>query len=108
MKRSRGKCPTRRVKRLVSGKDGLVSLKPQKGRLRRPVQKLHRLEASTTQFVSDEFGDSGPNGGESATQVQVWPPLTFLTLTLPLVQETVVCAVALSTGLVVVGDVASR
>ena len=92
----------RRVKRLVPEKDGLVStvtLKPQKGRLRRPVQRLHRLEASATQFVSDEFGDSGPNGGESATQVQVWPPLKFLALTLPLVQETVVCVVALSTKL---------
>lgn len=55
---------------MVPGKDGLVStvtLKPQKGRLRRPVQRLHRLEASTAQFLSDEFGDSGPNGGESAT-----------------------------------------
>ena len=53
---------------MVPGKDGLVStvtLKPQKGRLRRPVQRLHRLEASTTQLLSDEFGDSGPNGGES-------------------------------------------
>ena len=83
----------RRVERLVPGKNGLVStvtLKPQKGRLRRPVQRLHRPEASTTQFVSDEFGDSGPNGGDSATQVQVCPPLTFLALNLPLVQETVV------------------
>ena len=92
----------RLVERLVPRKDGLVStvtLNPQKGRLRRPLQKLHRLEASTTQFVSDEFGESGPNGGESATQVQVWPPLTFPALTLPLVQETVVCVVALSTKL---------
>ena len=81
---------------MVPGKDSLVStvaLKPQKGRLRRPVQRLHRLEASTTQFVSDEFGDSGPNGGEFATEVQVWPPLTFLALALPLVQGTVVCVV---------------
>ena len=87
---------------MVPGKDGLVftvTLKPQKGRLRRPVQRLHRLEASTTQFLSDEFGDSGPNGGESATQAQVCPPLTFLALTLPLVQETVVCVVALYTKL---------
>ena len=85
---------------MVPGKDGLVStvtLWPQKGRLRRPVQRLHRLEASTTQFLSDEFGDSGSNGGESATQVQVCPPLTFLALTLLLVQETVVCVVALYT-----------
>ena len=87
---------------MVPGKDGLVStvtLKPQKGRLRGPVQRLHRLEASTTQFLSDEFEDSSPNGGESATQVQVCPPLTFLALTLPLVQETVVCVVALYTKL---------
>ena len=87
---------------MVPGKDGLVStvtLKPQKGRLRRPVQRLRRLEASTTQFLTDEFGDSGSNGGESATQVQVCPPLTFLALTLPLVQETVVCVVALYTKL---------
>ena len=92
----------RRVKRLVPENDGLgftITLKPQKGRLRRPVQQLHRLEASTTQFVSEEFGDSGRNGRESATQVQVWPPLTFLALTLPLVQETVVCVVALYTKL---------
>ena len=90
------------MRRVGRGKVGLVStvtLKPQKGRLRRPVQRLHRLEASTTQFLSDEFGDSGPNGGESATQVQVYPPLTFLALTLPLVQETVVCVVALYTKL---------
>ena len=87
---------------MFPGKYGLVStviLKLQKGRLRRPVQRLHRLEASTTQFVSDEFGDSGPNGGEFVTEVHVWPPLTFLALTLPLVQETVVCVVALSTKL---------
>ena len=93
---------TTALKRLVPGKDGLVStvtLKPQKELLWRPVHRLCRLEASTTQFVSDEFGDSGLNGGESDTQVQVWPPLTFLTLTLSLVQETVVCVVALSTKL---------
>ena len=68
---SRGKWPMGRVERLVPGRDGpvrTVALKTQKGRLRRPVQRLHRLEASTTQFVSDEFGDSGPNGGEYATQ----------------------------------------
>ena len=56
------------VKRLVPGKDGLVrtvTLKTQKGRLRRPVQRLHRLEVSTTQFVSDKFYDSGPNSGET-------------------------------------------
>ena len=65
---SRGKWPMERVERLVPGKDGLVrivTLKTQKGRLRRPVQRLHRLEASTTQFVSDKFGDSGPSSGET-------------------------------------------
>ena len=62
-----------RVERLVPGKDGLVrtvTLKTQKGRLRRPVQRLHRLEASTTQFVSDKFGDSGPSSGE--TPLKKW------------------------------------
>ena len=57
-----------RVERLVPGKDGLVrtvTLKTQKGRLRRPVQRLYRLEVSTTQFVSDKFGDIGPNDGET-------------------------------------------
>ena len=56
-----------RVETLVPGKDGLFStltLKAQKGRLRRPVQRLHRPEASTTQFVSDKFGDRGPNSRE--------------------------------------------
>ena len=65
---SRGKWPMGRVERLVPGKDGLVrtvTLKTQKGRLRRPVQRLHRLEVSTTQFVSDKFGDIGPNDGET-------------------------------------------
>ena len=63
---SRGKWPMGRVERLVPGKDGLVrtvTLKIQKGRLRRPVQRLHRLKASITQFVSDKFGDSGPSRG---------------------------------------------
>ena len=62
-----------RVERLVPGKDGLVrtvTLKTQKRRLRRPVQRLHRLEASTTQFVSDKFGDSGPSSGE--TPLKKW------------------------------------
>ena len=57
-----------RVERLAPGKDGLVrtvTLKKKKGRLRKPVQRLHRLEANTTQFVSDKFGDSGPNSGET-------------------------------------------
>ena len=65
---SRGKWPMGRVERLVPGKDGLVrtvTLKIQKGRLRRPVQRLHRLKASITQFVSDKFGDSGPSRGGS-------------------------------------------
>ena len=66
-----GKRPMARVERLFPGKDGLVrtvTLKTHKGRLRGPVQRLHRLEASTTQFASDDFGDSGPNGGQSATR----------------------------------------
>ena len=70
---SRGKWPMERVERLVPGKDGLVrtvTLKTQKKRLRRPVQRLHRLEASTTQFVSDKFGDSGPSSGE--TPLKKW------------------------------------
>ena len=68
---SRGKWPMGRVDRLLPGKDGLirtVTLKTKKGLLRRPVQRLHRLEASSTQFVSGEFGDSGAYGGESATR----------------------------------------
>ena len=63
---TRGKWPMGRVERLVPGKDGLVrtvTLKIQKGRLRRLVQRLHRLKASITQFVSDKFGDSGPSRG---------------------------------------------
>ena len=32
----------------------------------KPVQRLHRLEASSTQFASDEFDDSGHNCGESS------------------------------------------
>ena len=68
---SRGKWPMGRVDRLLPGKDGLIRtviLKTKKGILRRPVQRLHRLEASSTQFVSGEFGDSGAYGGESATR----------------------------------------
>ena len=64
----RGKWSMGRVERLVPGKDGLVrtaTLKTQKGRLQRPVERLHRLQTSTTQFVSDKFGDSGPNSGET-------------------------------------------
>ena len=67
---SRGKWPMGRVDRLLPGKDGLIRtviLKTKKGLLRRPVQRLHRLEASSTQFVSGEFGDSGAYGGESVT-----------------------------------------
>ena len=58
------------VDRLFPGRDGLirtVTLRTQRGLLRRPVQRLHRLEASSTQFASGEFDDSGPNGGESST-----------------------------------------
>ena len=68
---SRGKWPMGRVDRLFPGKDGLIRtviLKTKKGLLRRPVQRTHRLEASSTQFVSGEFGDSGAYGGESATR----------------------------------------
>ena len=65
----RGKWPMGRVDRLFPGRDGLirtVTLKTQRGLLRRPVQRLHRLEASSTHFASGEFDDSGPNGGESS------------------------------------------
>lgn len=50
---SRGKWPIGRVERLLPGKDGLIRtvvLKTKKGLLRRPVQRLPRLEASSTQF----------------------------------------------------------
>ena len=70
-KMSRGKWPIRTVDTLLSGKDGLIRtviLKTKKGLLRTPVQRPHRLEASSTQFVSGEFGDSGAYGGESATR----------------------------------------
>jgi len=63
-----------RVDRLFPGRDGLirtVTLKTQRGLLRRPVERLHRLEASSTQFASDEFDDSGPNGGESSATRKV-------------------------------------
>ncbi|PFX27383.1 Neurogenic locus Notch protein [Stylophora pistillata] len=39
-----------------------------KGLLRRLVQRLHRLEASSTQFGSGEFVDSGAYGGERVTR----------------------------------------
>ena len=67
---SRGKWPLGRVDELLPGRDGLIRtvvLKTKKGLLRRPVQSLHRLEASSTKFASGEFGDSGPYGGESAS-----------------------------------------
>ena len=54
-----GKWPMARVERLVPGKDGLVrnvTLKIHKGRLRGPVQRLHRLEASTTPTVTLTVG----------------------------------------------------
>ncbi|PFX27165.1 hypothetical protein AWC38_SpisGene8116 [Stylophora pistillata] len=60
-----------RVERLLPGKDGLIRtvvLKTKKGLLRRPVQRLHRLEASSTQLGSGEFGDSGAYGGESVAR----------------------------------------
>ncbi|XP_029209924.2 uncharacterized protein LOC114973693 [Acropora millepora] len=68
---SRGKWPMGRVDKLLPGKDGLIRtviLKTKKGLLRRPVQRLHRLEASSTKFVTGEFGDSGAYGGESASR----------------------------------------
>ncbi|PFX19171.1 hypothetical protein AWC38_SpisGene16427 [Stylophora pistillata] len=49
----RGKWPMGRVERLLPGKDRLIPtvvLKTKKGLLRRPVQRLPRLEASSTQF----------------------------------------------------------
>ena len=61
----------RRVDRLLPGKDGLirtVTLKTKKGLLRRPVQRLHRLEASSSQFVRGDFADISAYGGESATR----------------------------------------
>ena len=60
-----------RIDRLLPGKDGLIRtviVKTKKGLLRRPAQRLHRLEANSTQFVSGGFGDSGAYGGESATR----------------------------------------
>ncbi|XP_022809619.1 nuclease-sensitive element-binding protein 1-like [Stylophora pistillata] len=63
-----GKCLIERVERLLPGKDGLIRtvvLKTKKGLLRRPVQRLHRLEASSTQFGRGELGESGAYGGES-------------------------------------------
>ena len=60
----RGKWPMGRVDRLFAGRDGLIrtiTLNTQRGLLRRPVQRLHRLEASSTQFASGEFDDSGPS-----------------------------------------------
>lgn len=68
---SRGKWPMGRVERLLPGKDGLIRtvvLKTKKGLLRRPVQRLHRLEASSTQFGSGEFCGSGAYGGESVAR----------------------------------------
>ena len=68
---SRGKWPMGRVDKLLPGKDGLIRtviLKTKKGLLRRPVQRLHRLEASSTKFVTGEFGDSGAYGGECASR----------------------------------------
>ena len=67
---SRGKWAMGRVDRLLPGKDGLICtviLKTKKGLLRRPVERLHHLEASSTQFESGGFGDRGAYGGESAT-----------------------------------------
>ena len=59
-----------RVEKLFPGKDGLVrtvTLKTQKGALCRPVQKLHRLEASN-QSLSAECYDRDAHGGESKSK----------------------------------------
>ena len=56
-----------RVEKLFPGKDGLVrtvALKTQKGALCRPIQRLHRLEASN-QSPSAEYYDRDVHGGES-------------------------------------------
>ena len=68
---SRGKWPMGRIDKLLPGKDGLIRtviLKTRRALLRRPVQRLHRLEARSTQIVSGEFGDSGAYGRESASR----------------------------------------
>ena len=60
-----------RVDKLLPGKGGLIRtviLKTKKRLLRRSVERLHRLEASSNKFVSGEFGDSGAYGGESASR----------------------------------------
>ena len=59
-----------RVEKLFPGKDGLVrtvTLKTQKGALCRPVQRLHRLEASN-QFLSAECYDRDAHGGKSMSK----------------------------------------
>lgn len=43
------------------------NLKDARGVLRTPVQRLHHLEASSAQFGSDKFSDSGANSEESAS-----------------------------------------
>ena len=56
---------------MLPGKGGLIRtviLKTKKGLLRRPVQRLHHLEANSTQFLNGEFGDSGAYSGESAAR----------------------------------------
>ena len=67
---SRGRWPMGRVEKLFPGKDGLVrtvTLKTQKGALCRPVQRLHRLEASN-QSLSAECYDRDAHGGESKSK----------------------------------------
>lgn len=68
---SRGKWPRGPVERLIRGKDGpfrTITIKAQKGRLSRPVQRLHSLEATTTQFVTDESGGEETSYGETSSK----------------------------------------
>ena len=61
-----------RVEKLFPGRDGLartVELKTQKGNLCRPIQRLHRLEASN-QSLSAECYDGEAHGGESKNKVK--------------------------------------
>ena len=68
---SRGKWSRGPVERLIRRKDGpfrTITIKAQKGRLSRPVQRLHSLEATTTQFVTDESGREETSYGETSSK----------------------------------------